>query len=612
MLSLTQRLVFSAFALALAYGGGSLAAQTRTNTTPQFKGVLEPVSYTEDIDLTDVFFVTADVGWVAGERGTILRTTDGGTTWEAQLGGDPEASAATVRVLHFSDEWRGWAIQGEGVSPYKTLHTRDGDGWEEIGTAPYGAKHMVFTSPLTGFLAGNPGMAVSGSNVMYRTTDGGRSWVPVWTCEAKVAMGGLTQKLGCSIGQIRFPTPDVGYAVAHRGCTGCGSPPLLAKTVDGGETWTVMVGPGVLEEDEVSGIFFLDEQTGFARLSSKKLHMTTDGGTTWRGIVAAPGEAIQFADPSVGWGVALGWSELRLSYTTDGGKRWTSREMKLPAVTRAFSLPRRDRAYVVGDHGMIFRYRVVPASQAMVANAITAPAMPGFESPLDDQLVELEQVVTQLAEELATADSVAQPNAVASGQSAGNADSLAMADSVAVWSEPFEAPLPPPSDFAASCCKKSFGRLELTLGAISESLPAFIGKYKNLNLLLAAIRMGSDLPDEYRALKGSLRAFRRAEEKESAQAALAGVLDALRTLKQTTAVSMQQQLPEPTTGDFDAASSGSSAPNVMSDAPQNAGTAANVMSAVEDSTKAAGQDAVKQATDKAKKGLGSLLRRKKP
>ena len=75
---------------------------------------------------------------------------------------------------------------------------------------------------------------------------------------------------------------------------------------------------------------------------------------------------------------------------------------------------------------------------------------------------------------------------------------------------------------------------------------------------------------------------------------------------------MQQQLPEPTTGDFDAASSGSSAPNVMSDAPQNAGTAANVMSAVEDSTKAAGQDAVKQATDKAKKGLGSLLRRKKP
>jgi hypothetical protein len=455
-------------------------------------------------------------------------------------------------------------------------------------------------------------MAVSGANVMYRTTDGGRNWVPVWTCEAKVAMGGLTQKLACAIGQIRFPTPDVGYAVAHRGCTACGAPPLLVKTIDGGETWNVMVGPGVLEEDEVSGIFFLDEQTGFARLSSKKLHMTTDGGTTWRGIVAAPGEAIQFADPSVGWGVALGWSELRLSYTTDGGKRWTSREMKLPAVTRAFSLPRRDRGYVVGDHGMIFRYRVVPASQAMVANAVTAPAMPGFESPLDEQLVELEQVVTQLSEELATADSVAQPNAAANGQSAGNADSLAMADSVAVWSEPFEAPLPPPSDFAASCCKKSFGRLELTLGAISESLPAFIGKYKNLNLLLAAIRMGSDLPDEYRTLKGGLRAFRRAEDKESAQAALAGVLDALRTLKQTTAVSMQQQLPEPTTGDFDAASSGSSAPNVTSDAPQSAGTAAHVMSAVEDSTKAAGQDAVQQATDKAKKGLGSLLRRKKP
>jgi hypothetical protein len=340
--------------------------------------------------------------------------------------------------------------------------------------------------------------------------------------------------------------------------------------------------------------------------------MTTDGGNTWRGIVASPGEAIQFADPSVGWGVALGWSELRFSYTTDGGKRWSGREIKLPAVTRAFSLPRRDRAYVVGDHGMIYRYSVVPASQAMVANALAAPAMPGFDSPLDDQLVELEQVVTQLSEELATADTVAQPAAGGNGRSIGSADSLAAADSVAVWSEPFEAPLPPPSDFAANCCKKSFGRIELTLDAISESLPAFIGKYKNLNLLLAAIRMGSDLPDEYRTLKGGLRAFRRAEDKESARAALASVIDALRTLKQTTAVSMQQQWPKPSGDDFDAASSGVTSHNATSGAPQSPGVAAPVVNAVQDSAKAAGKDAVKEAADKAKKGLGGLLRRKKP
>ncbi len=247
---------------ALALNVSTLGAQTRTTTTqPQFKGILEPVSYTEDLDLTHVFFVNADVGWVSGKGGTILRTMDGGNTWEAQLGGDPEDRAAPVRMLHFLDERRGWAIQGEGVTPYKTLHTRDGESWEEIGTAPHGADDIVFTSPETGFLAGNPSMSVTGNNIMYRTSDGGRTWKPVWTCAAKLAMGGLTQNFGCVIGQIRFPAPAVGYAVARRGCTGCGGPSLMAKTTDGGATWKIMTGPGVFEEDEVQGIFFLDELT---------------------------------------------------------------------------------------------------------------------------------------------------------------------------------------------------------------------------------------------------------------------------------------------------------------------------------------------------------------
>ena len=519
--------------LAVLSASPAIDAQARSGTPPKFKGILEPVSYTEDLDLTDVFFVSADVGWVSGDAGTILRTTDGGATWEAQLGGDPEASAAPVRMLHFLDERRGWAIQGEGVDPYKTLHTRDGESWEEIGTAPHGAGHMVFTSPQTGFLAGNPSMSVSGSNILYRTTDGGRSWEPVWTCEAKVSMGGVTQNIDCVLGQIRFPTPEVGYAVANRGCTGCGSPPLIAKTTDGGSTWTMMIGPGVLEQDEVSGIFFLDEQTGFARLASKKLHLTTDGGATWRGIVASPGEEIQFADPSVGWAVDPGWSELRLSYTTDGGRRWTSREIRLPTTTRAFSFPRRDRAYVVGDHGMVFRYTVVPAARALGPNDKAAPAMPAFDSPLDDQVEQLEAVIDVLGTELGAAD--AGPGGGAAGGASG--------DAAAVADQPFDAPLPPPSEYMASCCRKSFSRLETALGALSTTLPEFIGKYRNLNLLLAAVRMSAEMPDQYRAVVGGLRAFRTAQDKQTAEAALASVRAALGTFKQTAAVSMQQELP---------------------------------------------------------------------
>ena len=80
---------------------------------------------------------------------------------------------------------------------------------------------------------------------------------------------------------------------------------------------------------------------------------------------------------------------------------------------------------------------------------------------------------------------------------------------------------------------------------MSKTLPEFIGKYKNLNLLLAAVRMGAELPGQYRSVKGGLSAFGKAEDREGAQSALAAVSAALSAFKQTTAVSMQKQLPPP-------------------------------------------------------------------
>ena len=622
-------------------------AQARPTTQPQFKGILEPVSYTEDLNLRAVYFVNGEVGWVGGVGGTILRTVDAGKTWEAQLGGDPESKAPRLNSFYFLDERQGWASQGEAGHTYKVLRTRDGESWEEIGKLPYGGNQLVFTSAETGFVDGNPGMAVSGSSYIFRTTDGGKTWKQNWQCQAKVSVGGLNKNIGCVIAQLQFPTPAVGYAAVGSGCIGmgCGGPPLIAKTTDGGETWSVLNGPGD-QGDEVTSILFLDEMTGFARLTSKKLHMTTDGGATWRGLIATPGEAIRFADPSVGWAVELGWSELRFAWTTDGGKRWNDRQIRLPTTMRAFSLPRRDRAYLVGDDGMIFRYSVVPIAQPLGPNDKVAPAMPGFDSPIDEQVQQLEQVISEIstALEKAPEPKPGADSAAAGGAAPDSAAGFAAADSAATAAEgePFDAPLAPASDFTANCCKKSFSRLEVVLGALATTLPEFIGKYKNLNLLLAAIRMGAVLPNEYRAVKGGLRAFRKAGNKEEAEGALASVSAALSALKATTAVSMQQQLPPPPSGgDMEAAAPASAAPapasaaqapaaspnastanpvaapNAATQQPSAVSGAARavsdtVSSVVKDSSKAAGKDAAKEAADKAKKALGGLLRRKKP
>ena len=37
--------------------------------------------------LRSVYFVNTDTGWVVGDSGTILKTTDGGLNWQSQNGG---------------------------------------------------------------------------------------------------------------------------------------------------------------------------------------------------------------------------------------------------------------------------------------------------------------------------------------------------------------------------------------------------------------------------------------------------------------------------------------------------------------------------------------------
>jgi photosystem II stability/assembly factor-like uncharacterized protein len=114
----------------------------------------------------------------------------------------------------------------------------------------------------------------------------------------------------------------------------------------------------------------MDENTGSICTYQGKMLGTYDGGKTWHGVpTAVPGARIEFANPT-GWTM---WA-----YTTDGGKRWLSREMPFPSGVDAFSLPRSDRGYVVGNHGMVYRYRVVPANYT-VPHAINAPPMPKGE-----------------------------------------------------------------------------------------------------------------------------------------------------------------------------------------------------------------------------------------
>jgi photosystem II stability/assembly factor-like uncharacterized protein len=419
---------------------------------PQFKGIFEAINYPEDITLYDTFFVNADVGWIAGGQvnlvgGVILHTRDGGTTWTVQHG-DHQSSDPAVKSLRFLDEKTGWAISKDRI-----LHTRDGENWILSGTLHDAYVDYMFTSPTRGVYLD--------STTIHRTDNGGRSWQKVAQCTGRVEVEGLTRSVACNWVRLQFVTPTVGYAVA----VSYAAPDFvfLAKTVDGGAAWTITTGRVTGKAEDA---VFLDENTGYVRVGywdSGQLFKTEDGGKTWTGMAGSPGLGMAFADPEVGWA----FGNRKLSFTTDGGRRWNSRTFAFPADVTAFSLPRRDRGYVVGEHGMIYRYRIVPAAEN-VPKSIAAPLMPVFDSPLDDQVEKLPGQLASLEKSAAAA--------------AGDA--------------------PPPA------FTEQLNALEATLSAASTEAPKFTARYRNLNLLSVGFQMATELPAQLQGLRESLQALK--------------------------------------------------------------------------------------------------------
>ena len=81
-------------------------------------------SFGDDAQLTSVQFLDESTAFITGEFGMVLKTSDGGASWEriADIPGEFYPQAA-----HFVDAERGWAVGLNGA----ILHTSDGgESWQ--------------------------------------------------------------------------------------------------------------------------------------------------------------------------------------------------------------------------------------------------------------------------------------------------------------------------------------------------------------------------------------------------------------------------------------------------------------------------------------------------
>lgn len=511
-------------ATAAAQGGPHPRTAVRrpapTANATQYKGIWEPVNYPHDVSLGDVYFVTANEGWAAGGDGgggVVVHTTDGGRHWEEVLG-DPDGSQRPFYGLQFVDRHTGFVAQVTSSGGHTLARTTDGENWTVTGTVPQYPSDFRFISATVG--------VTQQEHSILRTTDAGRTWKHVFDCEQlPVQVNGLTRKVECEVASFSFPTATTGFAVG-------GSPQVAGlvvfRTDDAGQTWKAwMVVPGE-RGDEAHG-FFTDVNTGYVCVSSGKLYGTHDGGQTWSGLPGAGCEnksQIMFADPEVGWALHYG----SLTYTTNGGRRWVSRDVAFPVGVQAFSFPRRDRAYAVGDHGMVYRYSVVPVNQTDAKGTLATVAMPQFPGVLGDETGGFVQQVDALG--LVLAD---PGNGSATGF-AQDTSSIPFVQGSATDAAGGLAPAP----FIANCCMKRLRGIDLILSAVGGLLPDYLSKYRNLNLLVQGLRTAAALPEQLDSLRNSVDAFRTAADRPAAAQALAGIKSILTEFQASVDTAVQQ------------------------------------------------------------------------
>jgi photosystem II stability/assembly factor-like uncharacterized protein len=244
----------------------------------------------------------ADTAWVAmySPAGSVLRTTDGGSTWQRQPTAFPGAGAFP-NIVHFLDARQGLCI-GNPNDGYFEIYTTTNSGanWVRVPAAS-------IPSPLAGEMGNISECAAAGTTVwfgttrdrIFKTTDVGLTWTAT-----RVGFGqpGEEKSVTCAFA-------DTSHGLAADG-------DQVAMTIDGGATWLPVAHPEQPASwviRHVKGTRASYMMTAFSP-GSPGSAFTLNGGATWSTVDAIDHLHAAFATPGAGWcggtsgGVVYAWA----------------------------------------------------------------------------------------------------------------------------------------------------------------------------------------------------------------------------------------------------------------------------------------------------------------
>ena len=316
-------------------------------------GQWQPQTSGTEANFRGVCAVSPNIAWVSGSKGTVGRTTDGGTTWK--MGTVPGADKLDFRDVEAFSASTAYVLSaglGEDARIYKT--TDGGQTWmmqfKNVDREAF-FDALAFWDEQHGIALGDP---VKGRFQLIVTDDGGTTWRPLPAKDLPPALPSEGAFAASGTCLITHGTSDAWFV------TGGAKVARVFHSGDRGRTWTVAETP-IMAGTESAGIFsiaFRDKDHGMIvggdyrqpDATGATAALTTDGGKTWT-LTKQPlpfRSAIAWAKDR--W-VAVGTSGAHVSL--DDGVTWT---LAGRDNFNAVSFAATGEGWAVGPNGRIAKF----------------------------------------------------------------------------------------------------------------------------------------------------------------------------------------------------------------------------------------------------------------
>lgn len=235
--------------------------------------------------LRDVFFSDYNTGYGVGNAGTIIKTVNGGESWEVIHKHDfkEPVTELILTAVHFIDDKIGFigseekfCCFGEELDQGSVFLTTTNGG--ESWTKKYFPHikdfyEIIFFDALNGLALARVEEEENSVRKILRTTDGGQNWQPV-------SIPGIK-----GIGSYELNARPGIFPVV--GIDNNGEEVLLVSN-DNGESWQIKDLPA----EECNRVYFYNANVGYVSCGllffPERVYKTTDGGTTWKNEPGSP------------------------------------------------------------------------------------------------------------------------------------------------------------------------------------------------------------------------------------------------------------------------------------------------------------------------------------